>query len=43
VAIMREGQLLLNPSMDTVFMAGDRLGLLANAEQVEAVQQMFLL
>jgi CPA2 family monovalent cation:H+ antiporter-2 len=42
VAIMREGQLLLNPPMDTVFLADDRLGLLANAEQVEAVERMFL-
>ncbi|MFZ4700722.1 MAG: NAD-binding protein, partial [Candidatus Methylumidiphilus sp.] len=41
VAIMREGRLLLNPSMDTVFLAADRLGLLANAEQVEAVDRMY--
>jgi len=41
VAIMREGRLLLNPSMDTVFLAADRLGLLANAEQVESVDRMY--
>jgi CPA2 family monovalent cation:H+ antiporter-2 len=41
VAINRQGRLLLNPTMDTVFLAGDRLGLLADAGQVEAVGRMF--
>ena len=40
VAIMREENLLLNPSMDTVFLTGDRLGLLADADQVEAVERL---
>lgn len=42
VAIMREGFMMLNPSMDIVFQADDRLGLLANAEQVEAVERLYL-
>ena len=40
VAIMREGNLLLNPAMDTVFKAEDRLGLLGNAEQFAAVERL---
>ena len=41
VAIMREGHLMLNPPMDIVYLAGDQLGLLANQEQVEALEKMY--
>lgn len=42
VAIMREGLFILNPAMDTVFQANDRLGLLGNIEQVGAVEALML-
>jgi CPA2 family monovalent cation:H+ antiporter-2 len=41
VAVLRDGGLLLNPAMDTVFQADDRLGLLGNAEQLAAVERLF--
>ncbi|MDD5034263.1 MAG: cation:proton antiporter [Methylococcaceae bacterium] len=41
VAIMREGKLMLNPSMDIIFMVDDRLGLLGNPDQIEAADRLF--
>ncbi len=41
VAIMRDGHMMLNPPMDTVYLAGDKLGLLATEEQVETLEQMY--
>ncbi|MGR8934522.1 MAG: cation:proton antiporter domain-containing protein [Gammaproteobacteria bacterium] len=38
VAIMRDGELLVNPGIDIVFKAGDHIGMLGTAEQVEAVE-----
>lgn len=36
VAIMRNGELILNPTIDTEFKAGDRLGMLGSTEQIGA-------
>jgi CPA2 family monovalent cation:H+ antiporter-2 len=38
VAIMRDGKLLLNPSVETMFQAGDRLGMLGSLEQIQAAE-----
>lgn len=40
VAIAREGRLMLNPITDTVFQAGDRIGLIGNAVQLEAAEKL---
>jgi len=42
VAIMREGNFILNPGMETIFQIDDRLGMLGNAEQISAVELQFL-
>jgi K+/H+ antiporter YhaU regulatory subunit KhtT len=36
LAVVRNGQLILNPSLMTVFEAGDRLGLIGDASQIES-------
>jgi CPA2 family monovalent cation:H+ antiporter-2 len=40
VAILREGQLIANPKSSTVFQVGDRIGLIGEKEQVEAVEKL---
>jgi CPA2 family monovalent cation:H+ antiporter-2 len=40
VAILRDGQLLANPKSVTVFEAGDQVGLIGEAEQIEAVKRL---
>ena len=40
VAILREGQLLANPKSMTVFRAGDRVGLIGDKEETEAVEKL---
>lgn len=42
VAISRDGQLIVNPPMDTIFLVDDRLGMLGSAEQIAAVEGQFL-
>lgn len=41
VAVMRDGHLQMNPSMEIVFQMEDRLGLLGNKEQLETVERLF--
>jgi CPA2 family monovalent cation:H+ antiporter-2 len=41
VAIMRNGTLMLNPTIDTLFEARDRLGMLGTEAQVEAAAALF--
>lgn len=38
VAIMRDGELLVNPGIDIVFQAGDCIGMLGTVEQIEAAE-----
>jgi CPA2 family monovalent cation:H+ antiporter-2 len=40
VAIKRKNELLVNPSTHTQLLPGDRIGLLGNPEQVEAVERL---
>jgi monovalent cation:H+ antiporter-2, CPA2 family len=40
VAILRDRQLLPNPKSMTVFQAGDRLGLIGEEEQIDAVKEL---
>jgi CPA2 family monovalent cation:H+ antiporter-2 len=40
VAIKRKNELVVNPSTQTVFLPGDRIGLLGNPEQIEAVERL---
>jgi CPA2 family monovalent cation:H+ antiporter-2 len=41
VAILRDKQLKANPKSITVFDAGDRIGLIGNKDQIEAVKKLF--
>lgn len=41
VAILRDKQLMANPKSVTVFEAGDRIGLIGDREQIEAVEKLF--
>jgi len=41
VAILRDGQLAVNPPTDTVFTEGDRYGLLGSADQIAAAERLF--
>jgi CPA2 family monovalent cation:H+ antiporter-2 len=41
VAIMRDGKLIVNPSVSIVFQVDDRLGLLGNQEQLAVVESLF--
>jgi CPA2 family monovalent cation:H+ antiporter-2 len=40
VAILRQGQLMANPKSMTVFQTGDRIGLIGDAEEIEAVEKL---
>jgi CPA2 family monovalent cation:H+ antiporter-2 len=40
VAIKRKSELMVNPSTQTVFLPGDRIGLLGNPEQLDAVERL---
>ena len=40
VAILREGQLMANPKSVTVFEVGDRIGLIGDGEEIEAVEKL---
>jgi CPA2 family monovalent cation:H+ antiporter-2 len=40
VALLREGQLFANPKSSTVFQTGDRLGLIGDREEIEAVEEL---
>jgi CPA2 family monovalent cation:H+ antiporter-2 len=40
VAIKRKNELMVNPSTQTVFLPGDRIGLLGNPEQLEVVERL---
>jgi CPA2 family monovalent cation:H+ antiporter-2 len=40
VAILREGHLMANPKSMTVFESGDRIGLIGDREEVEAVEKL---
>jgi CPA2 family monovalent cation:H+ antiporter-2 len=40
VAIKRRNELMVNPSTQTVFVPGDRIGLLGNPQQLEAVERL---
>jgi CPA2 family monovalent cation:H+ antiporter-2 len=40
VAILREGQLMANPKSMTVFQANDRIGLIGEKEESEAVERL---
>ena len=40
VAILREGHLMANPKSMTAFEAGDRIGLIGDREEVEAVEKL---
>jgi CPA2 family monovalent cation:H+ antiporter-2 len=42
VAIKREGGLMVNPAVQTIFLAGDRLGLLGSPEQLAAVERLLM-
>jgi CPA2 family monovalent cation:H+ antiporter-2 len=39
VALVRDQQLIANPKSITVFQAGDRIGVIGEKDQLEAVQQ----
>ena len=41
VAIIREGQVLANPKSQTVFEVGDRVGLIGDTQQIQAIEQLF--
>jgi K+/H+ antiporter YhaU regulatory subunit KhtT len=40
VAIARDGRLMLNPTTETVFQEGDRIGLIGNPVQLEAAEKL---
>jgi CPA2 family monovalent cation:H+ antiporter-2 len=40
IAILREGHLIANPKSMTVFQLGDRVGLIGEKEEIEAVEQL---
>jgi CPA2 family monovalent cation:H+ antiporter-2 len=40
VALLREGHLIANPKSVTVFQAGDRIGLIGDREEIEAVERL---
>ncbi len=40
IAILREGHLIANPKSMTVFQSGDRVGLIGEKEEIEAVEQL---
>ncbi|HLF75202.1 MAG TPA: cation:proton antiporter [Anaerolineales bacterium] len=40
VAILRDGQLMANPKSMTVFQAGDRIGLIGDQDEIEAVEMV---
>lgn len=40
VALLREGQLIANPKSVTVFQTGDRIGLIGDREEIEAVEKL---
>jgi len=40
VALLREGHLIANPKSVTVFQAGDRIGLIGDKEEIEAVERL---
>jgi CPA2 family monovalent cation:H+ antiporter-2 len=42
VAILREGQLMANPKSMTVFLAGDRIGLIGDTEELALVEKLLL-
>jgi CPA2 family monovalent cation:H+ antiporter-2 len=39
IALVRDQQLIANPKSITVFHAGDRIGVIGEKDQIEAVQQ----
>jgi len=41
VAILRDWELIANPKSNTVFQAEDRIGLIGEKEQIEAVERLF--
>jgi monovalent cation:H+ antiporter-2, CPA2 family len=41
VAILRDWELIANPKSSTVFQAEDRIGLIGEKEQIEAVERLF--
>ncbi|HEX2989912.1 MAG TPA: TrkA C-terminal domain-containing protein, partial [Anaerolineales bacterium] len=41
VAILREGDLFANPKSSTIFQNGDRVGLIGDREEIEAVEKLF--
>ncbi|MBN1451799.1 MAG: cation:proton antiporter [Anaerolineales bacterium] len=43
VAILREAELIANPKSLTAFQPGDRVGLIGNKEEIDAVAQLLLL
>lgn len=40
VAILREGELIANPKSSTIFQNGDRVGLIGDREEIEAVEKL---
>ncbi|HET6824071.1 MAG TPA: cation:proton antiporter, partial [Anaerolineales bacterium] len=40
IALLREGHLLANPKSMTVFQAGDRIGVIGDKEEIEAVERL---
>jgi CPA2 family monovalent cation:H+ antiporter-2 len=40
VAILREGELFANPKSSTIFQNGDRVGLIGDREEIEAVEKL---
>jgi CPA2 family monovalent cation:H+ antiporter-2 len=42
VAVARDGKVIVNPSMQTIFQVDDRLGLLGNPAQIASVESRFL-
>jgi len=40
VAILREGHMMANPKSMTVFQPGDRIGLIGEREEIDAVEQL---
>jgi CPA2 family monovalent cation:H+ antiporter-2 len=40
VAVLREGHLIANPKSVTVFQVGDRIGLIGDKEEIEAVEKL---
>jgi CPA2 family monovalent cation:H+ antiporter-2 len=40
VAILRDRQLMANPKSMTIFRPGDRIGLIGDQEEIEAVEKL---